>query len=353
MKSQEKFTINKESSDKISLDYLNVVKLKELEKLKETHGLKVLTFIKKDNQVTIKELIDIIEPFDLIYQIEGKELFSNKSESLLQELKINASVSLNKTTITSHKFDPPKITEDYQGATIYFGSYANEMKELLKDFLKVKIINRSYTVENKLHLKVIIPETAKEDNIEITKNDVYLKVVLKGFFPKTYSWTEFDSTEHLGQFNSRVRIPLETEIFYNNQEEVNYDNFVLKSDLLSEVKGEIRNLQQSEEEISYEVHNLEYKDLESDDIYDIMVDVIQIDQFSNTGVKELEKIVFEKFSENDLSGGDHETTKKIFSSQIVRRQVEFNAMPPLGYVWYIKDGKGNLKRFKENFDTSD
>lgn len=353
MKSQEKFTINKESSEKISLDYLTVEKLKELEKLKGLHDLKVLTFIKKDNKVAIKELIDIVEPFDLTYQLEGKELFSNSSDSILNELKINATISINKTTTTSHKFDPPKITENYYGATIYLGSYADDMKDLLKDFLKVKITNRSYTVENKLALKVIISDTVESDKIEIKNNDVYLKVILKGFFPKTYQWTEFDSTEHLGQFNSKVRIPLLTEIFYNQEEEVNYDNFVLKPDFLSEVKGKIKNFQQSEEEITYEVHHLEYKDLESDDLYDIMVDIIQIDQFSNTGIKDLEKIVFEKFSEDDLVGGDHETTKKLFNSQIIRRQVEFNAMPPLGYVWYIKDGKGNLKRFKENFDTSD
>jgi hypothetical protein len=79
--------------------------------------------------------------------------------------------------------------------------------------------------------------------------------------------------------------------------------------------------------------------------------IIEVDQFTSTGNVTCQ--LFEAVSLGSISGGDSEAAKAIFGGSFRLREVDENAKPSLGHVWFKKGINGYCELYKANYDTSD
>lgn len=78
--------------------------------------------------------------------------------------------------------------------------------------------------------------------------------------------------------------------------------------------------------------------------------VLEVDQWTSSG--DVSQYNFETFSLDKIHGGDSESARAIFGGWAKVKEVEENAKPTIGNVWFIEEN-GKFKKWKANYDTSD
>jgi len=82
-----------------------------------------------------------------------------------------------------------------------------------------------------------------------------------------------------------------------------------------------------------------------------MIKVLETDQWTSTG--NVHDFTLDNFNLQDVHGGDSEAAKVIFGGRGIIKEVEENACPSIGNVWFRPNPEtGKLELWKHNYDTS-
>lgn len=93
----------------------------------------------------------------------------------------------------------------------------------------------------------------------------------------------------------------------------------------------------------------------------MVVEVISIDQHSSTAdqVDEWDYETWKKVINGcgvdevpSLSGGDAKAAQKIHGGSYSVKEVNEDDSPRWGFVWFVKDSDGSMKKYKTNYATS-
>lgn len=79
--------------------------------------------------------------------------------------------------------------------------------------------------------------------------------------------------------------------------------------------------------------------------------IIEVDQFTSTG--NIQTLTFKNAALDKISGRDSEAAKAIFGGSFSVREVEEDAKPRLGCVWFKEGQDGKCQFYKANYDSSD
>jgi hypothetical protein len=78
--------------------------------------------------------------------------------------------------------------------------------------------------------------------------------------------------------------------------------------------------------------------------------IIEVDQFTSTG--NIKTLVFKDATLDKISGGDSQAAKDIFGASFSVMEVEEDAKPRLGCVWFKEGQDGKCQFYKANYDLS-